>query len=180
MSVIKFHDERLMRRVALAFVPGKDWNFGARLRMLRQWDDYFSKHILGDDPFSPTLEDGTEGYFVMNSQSVWRRGEWSALIHNFLRIDPREPFHTHQADAGVRIILFGGYDEEVVRDDGSIERLEWRKGDIGVIPSALDHRMVAIQPEGATSLWIRGKTMNPIRWTFPSGAFRVLLPGETE
>lgn len=174
MSLIKFRDEWLMRRAALAFVPGKGWTLGARLRMIRHWDHYFSKDLCGNDQYAPTLEDGTEGYVVMSCLGVRARGEWTAQLHFFLRIDPREPFHTHQADLGVRIILFGGYDEEVVREDGSIERVEWRKGDIGIIPAALDHRMVAVQPEGATSLWVRGKTKNPVRWTFPSGFFKVL------
>jgi len=180
VSLEKFRSPLLMRLAALALLPWIGWPLGARFRLLRDWDDYFSKQIAYNDEFKPTLEDGTEGKLVMKIAWVRRLASWIVMLHAFVDLDGLEPSHTHQADFGIRIILFGGYDEEVLREDGSVERLEWRKGDVGVIPAAFDHRMVAIRPEGATSLWVRGPTRNPVRWTWPSGAFKVLLPDEMD
>lgn len=98
---------------------------------------------------------------------------WSAQLHKWRRADPREPLHTHQADMGVRVILDNGYDEEVLLPDGRRIVKSWHAGDIGLVPAALNHRLLELHGgKPCITIWARGPTRNPVTFTWPDGRRR--------
>lgn len=158
------------------------WGIAEWWRLVRGWNEWFGAMA---DPqatqwpteFRPRLEDDSYGDLVMEQWPLqaglfgWidRVFDWSFQLHRFLRVDHREPRHTHQATLGIRIILFGWYSEEVVTPLGRHLRT-WRAGMVGMIPHWMDHRMVEIGPRGCVTLWLRGPTSHDVRMTYASGA----------
>jgi len=77
-------------------------------------------------------------------------------LHKFVRADDEGCFHTHPAWA-VRIVLWGGYVEQICTLDG-IAWCYWRRpGHVGIVTPTLCHRVDEILNGRASySLWIRG------------------------
>jgi hypothetical protein len=89
------------------------------------------------------------------SKTLLRVGSWRLDLHKFIAGDDAGCFHTHPAHA-LRVILFGGYVEEVERV-GAPHLRSWRPGMIGLIPPSLSHRVVSLRNGRVSySLWIRG------------------------
>lgn len=75
-------------------------------------------------------------------------------LHKIIYPDPWECFHSHPAGWAIRIILWGGYVEEMY--DGTMRY--WRPGRIGIVRHSDVHRinrLLSARP--SYSLWIRGK-----------------------
>lgn len=149
------------------------WTLRDYWYVLTHWNEYFSwlRTQEWPDTYRPTLEDGSEGKIVMCGWGLWSWRGWSAQLHNFVDVDRGEPWHTHQADWGLRVILYGGYQESYKTPCGQRYR-RCQAGYIGIVRSTLDHRIFKIQPEGCISIWIRGPSRHVVRWTYPSGLVR--------
>lgn len=153
------------------------WTAGDWFRLLREWDSFFDALEGWPGSYSHEREDGTFGADVMLQ---WMLDapllplSWSVQLHKFVSIDPNEPFHSHQADWGVRVILFGEYTEERLRPSGKITRHTLRKGCVGIIRHSLSHRIVSIGPRGAVTLWLRGPTRHTVTQLFSSGFVRMI------
>lgn len=75
-------------------------------------------------------------------------------LHKIIYPDPWECFHSHPARWAVRIILWGGYTEEMY--DGTIRK--WWPGKIGIVRHSDVHRINRLlSGRPSYSLWIRGK-----------------------
>ena len=72
-------------------------------------------------------------------------------LHKMIRADDPDCFHTHPAFA-IRVILLGGYYEEIL--DSSGYRL-WIPGRIGLVRPDLCHRIAGLRRSTSYSLWIR-------------------------
>jgi len=83
-------------------------------------------------------------------------------IHKIIRADENECFHTHPAHA-IRIILWGGYVEEVMDDVGSRWLKTWWPGMFGWVKPSLIHRFNAINFKSSYSLWIRFKKVADVQ-----------------
>lgn len=83
-----------------------------------------------------------------------------ADLHKFVRADDRECFHTHPAWA-IRIVLWGGYMEEVRGDEDEYGSYQvWKVGRwpgyIGIVRPSLCHRVDWLKTGVSYSLWLRG------------------------
>lgn len=141
------------------------------------WSDPFRAQLENDLPFE------SSGNVVMHGMGLWADFGWTAQFHKFIGADSREPYHTHQAQLGVRYILLGGYDEEVLvplKEGGTrMERRMWRRGQVGLIQHHYNHRVCHVLPEPTMSLWIRGPDKYPVTWRWDSGAVKtVSIKGE--
>ncbi|WP_396190654.1 hypothetical protein [Flavobacterium sp.] len=65
-------------------------------------------------------------------------------LHNILDIDRTPYLHTHPFDY-VSIVLFGGYDEQVLQEDGSIITIEHKIGSVIKRKGDIPHRISAIR-----------------------------------
>ena len=75
-------------------------------------------------------------------------------LHKIVYPDPWECFHSHPAGWAIRVILWGGYVEEMY--DGTMRR--WWPGKIGIVRHNDIHRINRLRYERPSySLWIRGK-----------------------
>lgn len=103
---------------------------------------------------------------------VWKRaGKWLGCrvdLHKFIASDDDECFHTHPAWA-VRIVLWGGYKEEV--HHGMLEGTtlpvrsykRWKPGMAGIIRPEFCHRIEAVlNGRSSYSLWLRGPICAPV------------------
>jgi hypothetical protein len=84
-------------------------------------------------------------------------------LHKIIRADDAQCFHTHPAYA-VRIILWGGYEEQVlVGNTGIAWHKFWRPGSIGIIKPAYCHRVSAILNRAASySFWLRAPATHTV------------------
>jgi hypothetical protein len=87
----------------------------------------------------------------------WRG--WRLDLHKFIRADDLTCFHTHPATA-IRIILWGGYTEEIdTRIPGRV-LYDYRRlmpGYIGIVRPELCHRVHELRNgHSSYSLWLRG------------------------
>lgn len=91
---------------------------------------------------------------------VWRRnGKWLGCrvdLHKFVARDDDGCFHSHPAWA-VRIVLWGGYVEEIFKGGMGGFFKVWLPGDIGLIRPSFAHRIQGIvNGRMSYSLWLRG------------------------
>jgi hypothetical protein len=91
---------------------------------------------------------------------VWKRaGKWLGCrvdLHKFIGADDDGCFHSHPAWA-VRIILWGGYSEEIFKGGMGGFYRTWFPGDIGIIRPEFAHRVQGlVNGRSSYSLWLRG------------------------
>lgn len=91
---------------------------------------------------------------------AWRG--WRVDLHKFVGTDDPDCFHTHPAWA-LRLVLRGGYIEEI--EGGNYNG--WFTGAFGLVPPSLSHRVAALHPAGAITLWIRGPKVARIQLRGP-------------
>jgi hypothetical protein len=92
-------------------------------------------------------------------------------LHKIVWPDPWECFHSHPAKWAIRIILWGGYVEEM--HDGTMRR--WWPGKIGIVRHDDIHRINRLLKERPSySLWLRGKVR------YPTGLFGTGWPIELQ
>lgn len=86
-------------------------------------------------------------------------------IHKFVGPDDWACFHTHPATA-IRIVLWGGYDEEILTDYGTFQSRRTRRcsvGTVGIVKPKLCHRISKLlNGKSSYSLWIRFKKVATI------------------
>lgn len=77
-------------------------------------------------------------------------------FHAIVRADEEGCFHTHPATA-IRVILRGGYMEEML-DEGAHNRLIARHpGHVGIVRPEMCHRIHRLLNGPSYSLWLRGQ-----------------------
>lgn len=77
-------------------------------------------------------------------------------LHKFVGRDDFDCFHTHPAYA-IRIVLWGGYSEEIFKGGQGGFYRAWLPGDIGIVRPDLAHRVSTIlNGKSSYSLWLRG------------------------
>lgn len=91
---------------------------------------------------------------------LFRLGGRAIRLHDFRDIDTSGVYHGHPARS-IRIILYGGYDEEL--PDGHIQC--WRPGMIGYVRPEFQHRIVRLAKKNSLSLWIRGRKRFDVKVT---------------
>ncbi len=86
---------------------------------------------------------------------------WTVGVHRFVGADAPDCFHTHFGVA-YRLILWGGYVEEVLRY-GRTRRRTWYPGRFGRITHDYEHRVdYLLNGKSSWSLWLRGPITHPI------------------
>lgn len=71
-------------------------------------------------------------------------------VHKMIRADDVGCFHTHPYYA-VRVILYGGYVEEMENGDHH----HWTPGWFGIVKPSTSHRVAHVYKDVSYSLWIR-------------------------
>jgi len=79
---------------------------------------------------------------------------WRIDLHKFVKADAYECFHTHPAYA-LRIILWGGYLEEIYEEDDWNGYKRWAPGMFGMVRPEFTHRLESILKGVSYSLWVR-------------------------
>jgi len=97
---------------------------------------------------------------------IWRRtGKWLGCrvdLHKFIAADDPGCFHSHPAWA-IRIVLWGGYDEEIFAVGHGGVFKTWLPGGIGIIRPAFAHRIAGlVNGRVSYSLWLRGPVVAPV------------------
>jgi len=112
--------------------------------------DYSVGNVEGIPVFHTKLLVGTkEGFHI--------------AIHKMVKADGGGCFHTHDG-WGFRLVLWGGYVEEVEMDYPSLNPLAfsskivcWRPGSFGIMKASFSHRVHSLlNGRVSYSLWIRG------------------------
>jgi len=88
-------------------------------------------------------------------------------LHRMVGVDSSECFHTHPARA-IRIVLWGGYDEEIHAGGNSRLRRSCEPGLVGLVLPDLAHRISRLHGRVSYSLWLRGRKTDPI-WLVGAG-----------
>lgn len=84
-------------------------------------------------------------------------------LHKFVGADAPNCFHTHPAYA-IRIILWGGYTEEVYENGIGGKLAHWFPGNIGLVKPPFAHRVGSIHNgKSSWSLWLRGPICAPVK-----------------
>lgn len=100
-------------------------------------------------------------------------------LHKFERRDAEGCFHTHPAWA-IRIILRGGYTEEILGPGGETSLRCLIPLDIGIVSPALCHRVYALHDaRGSWSLWLRGPIVRDVQlrgWGWPPHMRDKIIP----
>jgi hypothetical protein len=81
-------------------------------------------------------------------------GSWVLRLHKIMVADPPGQFHGHPARYQIRVILWGGYVEEML--DG--RRRRWFPGRIGLVRDTDVHRIDRLLNGPSYSLWFRSPT----------------------
>ena len=111
------------------------------------WDEYFSAR---------------EGLYTLLVKRCLGLCGRRIDLHKMTAADDPECFHTHPANA-IRIILWGGYVEEVPHGPGRRLR-KWLPGMAGLIRPEFTHRVHRLcNGDSSYSLWLRGKVTHPVR-----------------
>lgn len=125
-------------------------------------------------------EDQTPVFYVKHLLH-WRG--WRIDLHKMVAPDQDACYHTHPANA-IRIILYGGYVEEVYdRDAPKIFRTHrnwWIPGMIGRVRPELCHRIHALFGHVSYSLWLRAPIMHNVTffgrgWGQMEGSHRIAI-----
>lgn len=96
-------------------------------------------------------------------------------LHKFVGADDQGCFHSHPSYA-VRIVLWGGYEEQVIEEGRGTYWADWRPGSIGIIAPAFAHRVSKLlNGRVSYSLWFRGPIIAQIKllgwgWPVPEGS----------
>lgn len=97
----------------------------------------------------------SDGRPVMLIRTIAASRGYRIDLHKFLDGDEPTCFHTHPATA-IRIILWGGYIEEIRKDDSKLELKPWFPTGIGIVKPELCHRIHSLlNGKYSYSLWIR-------------------------
>jgi len=103
---------------------------------------------------------------VMWTWRVFKLWKLCAIeLHSFVASDPPECFHTHPTLC-FRWVLDGGYTDVPARAytvDNPHPIRAWHAGDMGLIAPSYGHRIQLHDDETATTLWITGPRIAPIR-----------------
>ena len=75
-------------------------------------------------------------------------------LHKFVAADAPGCRHTHPAKA-LRIVVWGGYVEEVESGPGKLDLRTIRPGFIGFVRPELCHRIASLRRKVSYSLWLR-------------------------
>ena len=111
------------------------------------WDEYFSAR---------------EGLYTLLVKRLVNVCGRRIDLHKMLHKDNVECLHSHPANS-VRIILIGGYVEEVRRPDHSRFMQTWYPGMMGIVRPNFVHRIHALNNGSHSySLWLRGRVTHPI------------------
>jgi hypothetical protein len=107
-----------------------------------------------------TYKEGS-GQPVMFSKNLIRLpGGRKIDIHKMVSADNEGCFHSHPANA-IRLILWGGYEEEIYSDTPQYKRLKFLQ--FGLVRSTFTHRIHRLlNGHSSWSLWFRGKTVDKI------------------
>lgn len=98
--------------------------------------------------------DGGEGQATMH---IKRLLHWKGLrldLHKMTGADMSECFHTHPSSKAIRLILWGGYVEEVMSWSDR-ELVEWKPFNLGLVRYDLCHRIHRLIKGPSYSLWLR-------------------------
>lgn len=91
----------------------------------------------------------------------WLFHRWGRRIdlHKMVKADEPHCYHTHPARRSFRLILWGGYIEEM--EDGT--QKTWYPGMMGWVDNNLSHRIAyLLSGRPSYSLWFRGRVEFPI------------------
>lgn len=101
--------------------------------------------------------DGQPVYFQKKLASwMWRGQRWTLRLHKFVKVDNAGCFHTHPAHA-LRIVLWGGYAEEVLLPSGKTYIKGCGPGYFGRVTPEYCHRIEAfLFGRTSWSLWFHG------------------------
>ncbi len=103
-----------------------------------------------------------DGRPSMLIKRLFERWGYRVDLHKFVRGDDPGCFHTHPAMA-VRIILWGGYVEQVERPLGYYQWRRIRPGMIGIVRPEHCHRIDSLlNGRCSYSLWLRGRKSAPV------------------
>lgn len=160
--------------------PG--WTLADYWRAARRWRSYWLQELEGWPYNSAWSCDQYTTNSCAPTLLKWPLrdlpGGWTSMLHKWVGVDQDEPFHTHQAAIGARLVLAGGYVEEVRRRSGRVELVEWRAGQFGLITGGYSHRLVQlIDGLPAVTLFVRGPTTRPVELWWPDGR-RIVYPVE--
>lgn len=96
-----------------------------------------------------------DGRPTMWVKYVLHVGGWKLDIHKFVKADDEECFHTHPAHA-LRVVLWGGYEEEMYNGTPVKFYRVWRPGSFGIVAPSYCHRVHKLLNGMASySLWLR-------------------------
>lgn len=102
----------------------------------------------------------SKGRVTMWDKNLFDRWGLRVAIHKFVNPDADTCFHTHPANA-IRIILWGGYREEVKQPCYESSHIlitkSWRMGNIGLVRPADKHRIHEVFTVPTYTLWLRGR-----------------------
>jgi pimeloyl-ACP methyl ester carboxylesterase len=105
------------------------------------WD----KTTWSKSPDQPTM---------LTKHLVHIRG-WRLDLHKMIGTDAQDCLHTHPARA-LRLILWGGYVEEFIGENGLRLFREWRPFRAGIVKPELAHRITSLRNKRFSySLWLR-------------------------
>lgn len=98
---------------------------------------------------------------------VWRKaGKWHGCrvdLHKFIAADDDGCFHSHPAYA-IRIVLWGGYVEEIYEDGKWGLYKTWFPGMVGLVKPPFAHRIQGlVNGRASYSLWLRGPIVAPVK-----------------
>ena len=86
---------------------------------------------------------------------------WGIELHKMIRADNKDCFHSHPYSA-FRLVLWGGYWEEMNDLPKAKHTREWRPGMFGKIVPDFVHRVDSLRRHVSYSLWFHGPRKFPI------------------
>jgi hypothetical protein len=102
----------------------------------------------------------TNGQIYLFALMLLEWGERQLRLHMIIRSDPPGQYHSHPS-WGLRLVLWGGYTEELEPSTGKRRLLHWWPGRIGIVGPNYTHRIHDVWGRRSVSLWLRGKTRAP-------------------
>lgn len=105
---------------------------------------------------------GLDGRPTFYSKALAALFGWRVSLHKFVSADAAECLHSHPAIA-FRIVLWGGYEEEVLTTENQSYLHVCRAGHMSKVRPDMIHRIHRILNSRASySLWIRGPKTHQI------------------
>lgn len=141
----------------------RDLQMGAFSVMVLALREEARHYVMTSRPPTYQIRRRSDEAVVFESWTLWERMGRAVELHRMLNPDDPDCFHTHPAEQSMRMVVEGGYVEEVYSHGGKGSLHAVSVGHFGEVSHGFAHRIHALPHGISVSLWWRGVREHEIK-----------------